>query len=238
MPGYYPASTYPFALQFLLFFGSMYFTIFGDRYISNDRTVIYGFAIQAILLALIPIFANIGGSEGYWICFIILILDGWFAGVVQGVTYYENAKLPGNYIGIFLTSQGLAGILSNVLRFISLEIWRDEPFVSTAVCYLIAVLTCLLCIPAQLALNKNSFALFYQKPVIYESITTYALDKETTPAGSTTNNSTLIPHDSARMSQTNIGTMANTIDDDGVAPIHMTDSVINTSSKETIKIFW
>jgi len=102
-----------------------------------------------------------GGSAGYWTVFLTLIIDGWFAGVVQGCTYKENAKLPGNYIGIFLTSQGLAGILSNILRFASLEIWPDQPLVSTAVCYAFCVLSCLLCIPAQIHLSSNQFALFH-----------------------------------------------------------------------------
>ena len=127
--------------------------------VSKQITIFFG--IQAVLLTLVPLFAKMGGTSGYWLVFLTLLVDGWFSGVVQTCCYRENAKLPGSYIGIFLTSQGLAGIASNVLRFASLEIWPDDPFVATAFCYLISVLVCILCIPAQLALNKNSFALHY-----------------------------------------------------------------------------
>ena len=136
-----------------------------------------------------PIFAQIGGTEGYWLVFITLLLDGWFSGVVQTLTYQENAKLPGAYIGIFLTSQGLAGVSSNALRFASLEIWPDQPFVSVAFNYIFCVIVCLLCIPAQIALNKNPFAQQYQKseaseayaPVVVTDGTKDAEDGEIRP---------------------------------------------------------
>ena len=150
MPGFYPASTYPFALQFLLFFGSLFYTVFKERWLAAHVQIIGGFAVQAVLLSIMPFFANLGGARGYWAVFLTLDLDGWFAGVVQSCLFAQNARLPGKYIGIFLTSQGLAGIFSNVMRFATLELWPNEPFVAVCVCYLIAVLFCLLSIPAQL----------------------------------------------------------------------------------------
>lgn len=120
MPGHYPASTYPFALQCFVFFGAVFSTIFKDRWMSLDKQMTIFFGIQALLLALVPVFALIGGTKGYWLVFLTLMIDGWFSGLCQTFCYEENAKLPGNYIGIFLTSQGLAGIASNLLRFASL----------------------------------------------------------------------------------------------------------------------
>ena len=166
MPGFYPASTYPFALQFLVFFGSLFFTVFEDRWMSNQKQIIIGFATQCVLLILVPIFANVGGSTGYWLVFMTLIVLGWFSGIVQSCLYQENAKLPGRYIGIFLTSQGLGGIFTNIFRFCTLKIWPDSPFISASACYLIAVLVCLLCIPAQINMKKNSFAQYYQNKTI------------------------------------------------------------------------
>ena len=113
-----------------------------------------------------PIFANVGGSTGYWLVFMTLIVLGWFSGIVQSCLYQENAKLPGRYIGIFLTSQGLGGIFTNIFRFCTLKIWPDSPFISASACYLIAVLVCLLCIPAQINMKKNSFAQYYQNKTI------------------------------------------------------------------------
>lgn len=155
MPEYYPASTYPFALQFLLFLGSLFYTVFKDRWMASEVQIIGCFAIQALLLSLIPIFANLGGEFGYWSVFFTLIITGWFAGVVQSCLFAENTKFPSKYIGIFLTSQGLAGIFCNVLRFATLALWPNEPYVSVCVCYFVGVMFCLICIPAQLQLKRN-----------------------------------------------------------------------------------
>ena len=45
MPEYYPASTYPFALQFLLFLGSLFYTVFKDRWMASEVQIIGCFAI-------------------------------------------------------------------------------------------------------------------------------------------------------------------------------------------------
>lgn len=165
MPEYYPASMYPFALQFLLFFGSLFYTVFKDRWISTEKQIIGSFAIQAALLSLVPFLANLGGCQGFWAVFCTLVVTGWFAGISQSCLYAENAKLPSRYIGIFLTSQGLAGIFSNVLRFATLELWPNDPFISVSVCYFVCVLFCLMSIPAQLQLKENPFASYYQKNI-------------------------------------------------------------------------
>ena len=117
MPTYYPASTYPFAIQVLSLFSALFFTVFKDRFIHIDIQIIANFGIQAVLLTIMPILANIGGSTGYWLMFIDLVVFGWFTGILAGAVYYENAKLPGKYIAIFMASQGISGISSNLIRF-------------------------------------------------------------------------------------------------------------------------
>ena len=102
MPTFYPASTFPFAIQVLSLFSSLFFTIFRDRWIQIDVQIIANFSIQAVLLTIMPILANIGGPTGYWTMFLDLVVFGWFTGMLQGAVCSENAKLPGNYIAIFL----------------------------------------------------------------------------------------------------------------------------------------
>lgn len=50
-----------------------------------------------------------------------------------------------------------------MLRFATLEIWKDEPFVSVMVCYASCVIICIICVPAQLELMRNKFAIHYQR---------------------------------------------------------------------------
>ena len=161
MPGMLPAQTYPFALQFLNFFGSLFYTIFEDRWMLTENIIVSFAGIQAALLVTIPLLAHQGDEIGYWCVFLNLIVLGWFCGVLQGCLFKQNAKLPGAYIGIFLTSQGLAGIFSNLLRFATLEIWPDQPFTSASFNFVFGVLVSILCIPAQMQLNKNRFAQYY-----------------------------------------------------------------------------
>ena len=43
-----------------------------------DRQIMIFNGIQALLLALIPVLANIGGDTGYWFTFLALVVLGWF----------------------------------------------------------------------------------------------------------------------------------------------------------------
>ena len=117
----------------------------------NTENIIVTFAgLQALLLATIPILAHLGGDVGYWCVFLNLIVLGWFCGVLQGCLFKQNAKLPCEYIGIFLTSQGLAGIFSNLLRFATLEIWPEKPFTSASFNFIFGVIVSIMCIPTQI----------------------------------------------------------------------------------------
>ena len=72
---------------------------------------------------------------------------------------------------MFLTSHGLAGVCSNVLRMVSLCIWPvsesltdDSAMNAFKSCFfimMIGVVICALCIPAQFILDKNDFAEYY-----------------------------------------------------------------------------
>lgn len=77
--------------------------------------------------------------------------------------YRENAKLPGDYIGIFVTCMGVAGIFSNLFRSATIEIFKDNDFLSCYVNFIVGIIVSLLCIPAQLHLNKNQYARYYQE---------------------------------------------------------------------------
>ena len=127
-------------------------------------------------MIMIPFSAEIGGSTAYWLCFALLFFFGLFSGVNNALCYSYNAKLPSSYIAIFLTSHGAAGIFSNLLRLISLNIWPISPGNSTSApglddtdsafkqCLFIqtvGVFIVLLCLPAQCILNRNEFANYH-----------------------------------------------------------------------------
>jgi len=121
-------------------------------------------------MLLLPFTANVGGSTAYYLCGFLLFIFGLFSGVCQTACYGYNAKLPSSYIAIFLTSQGLAGIFSNLLRLASLWLWPingdTQSTASSAfkACFFMqcsGILVVLVCLPAQIILSKNRFANYY-----------------------------------------------------------------------------
>lgn len=165
-------STYPFACNSCLLLGTMVY-IFYEKTVSFSTTVISTFILQALVMLLIPFAARVGGTTAYWSCFALLFIFGLFSGICQTALYSYNAKLPGNYIAVFLTAQGMAGVTTCIVRLSALLIWSvDESTIQTQYASLgyenafkscllnqsFAAVLCLLCIPAQIALNKSSFA--------------------------------------------------------------------------------
>mmetsp|Transcript_29243 Transcript_29243/g.38951 ORF Transcript_29243/g.38951 Transcript_29243/m.38951 type:complete len:114 (-) Transcript_29243:336-677(-) len=112
-------STYPFAMNSSLFFGGLLYTFYGQR-VNYASLLVVTFISQAVIMFLLPFTAQVGGTTAYWLCFVLLFLYGLSSGVCQALCYSYNAKLPSSYIATFLTSQGIAGIFSNLLRLLSL----------------------------------------------------------------------------------------------------------------------
>ena len=100
MPDYQPMSTYPFAMNCSLLAGSLLYTFYGSK-VSLSTLIVLTFSLQAVILLLLPISANIGGTVAYWLCFGLLFLFGLVSGLCQAACYSYNAMLPHNYIGIF-----------------------------------------------------------------------------------------------------------------------------------------
>ncbi len=132
MPEHQPISTYPFAMNSALFIGAIWYTFYGSRF-SFSSLIVITFAMQALIMLLIPFVASVGGTSAYWLCFALLFTFGLFSGVCQTACYGYNAKLPSSYISVFLISHGLAGIFSNVLRLTSLSLWPIEDDVEVGV---------------------------------------------------------------------------------------------------------
>ena len=115
-------STYPFAMNSALFIGGLYFTFNGQN-LAFSTTILITNAFIALTMLALPLAASLGDTLAYWLCFTLLFIYGLFSGILQAACYSYNAKLPQEYIAVFLTSHGLAGVCSNALRMLSLCIW-------------------------------------------------------------------------------------------------------------------
>jgi phosphatidylglycerophosphate synthase len=79
--------------------------------------------IQAIVMVLIPIIANIGGKIGYWSWFAILMIFGLISGIGIASVFSLAGGLPPKYMGAVVLGNGITGFVVNVLRAITLELW-------------------------------------------------------------------------------------------------------------------
>lgn len=119
MPGYEPATVYPFAANGLIILSNILLIIYGNRY--SDRVKIqFGFIIIAILMMFVPFLAHYitSPSGAFYAVFINLMLFGLVQGMVIGSVFGSAAILPPNYMGIVMFGNGISGIFMGVLRAI------------------------------------------------------------------------------------------------------------------------
>ena len=101
-------------------------------------------------MIIVPFAANIGGTTGYWSCFFALLFFGIFAGICQNTVFGMAAQFTPKYMGIVMVGNGIAGIMSNVSRLITLLIWPangadDNAFKAALAAYGFGIVIMLLC---------------------------------------------------------------------------------------------
>jgi hypothetical protein len=167
MPGYSPATVFPFALTGLGLAANIWVIIVGQKY-SFTLRIVSAFLIQALLLVIIPFLANIGGTVGYWSVFAILFLLGLIGGIGGSSMFSMAGGLPPKYMGVMFLGQGITGILINILRAITLISWPsgnsehpENAFIGVLALFLFAAFLQIICALAQFELRKNEFAVYH-----------------------------------------------------------------------------
>lgn len=125
MPEYQPMSTFTFAMNGTLFAGALIYTFHSSK-VASSSWICGTFIAQAVIMLFIPVAANFEGATAYWSCFVLFAFYGLISGINQTALSDANAKLPTNYIAIFLTSQPIAGVVSNLLMLLSLILYNSE----------------------------------------------------------------------------------------------------------------
>ena len=120
MPGYLPASTYPFAVNSTVGLIQIILVVYGAK-ISNTMRLIPCFIIVGIIMVILPFLADMGGAAAYWSCFGTLILLGIFYGATQGTVFAMAAAFPFKYMGAVMVGNGVAGLGSNLVRAATLK---------------------------------------------------------------------------------------------------------------------
>jgi len=124
------------------------------------------FILSGLVLILFPIFANIGDELGFWLVFFDLFFFSIVSGICRASIYALCGDLPHRYMGAVMFGTGISGIVSNLLRALSLIIWpiSDKPgnaYTGVLVYSLIAAIMLFVCGIGQFMLAKNEFAVYH-----------------------------------------------------------------------------
>jgi hypothetical protein len=167
MPSQNPQTVYPFACSFF-FLGAQIWVVVAGNNFSFTWRVGWMFIISAAVLVLFPILANIGGALGFWIVFAYLFFFSIIQGISQASIYQLSGDMPSKYMGAIMFGSGISGIVSNLLRALSLFIWPIDQTPSAAFNGVLgysvfAGLILLCCGIGFFFLKRNNFALHYLK---------------------------------------------------------------------------
>ena len=170
MPGYFPASTYPFAINSCLGVMQIILVIYGQN-LSNTTKLVPSFILTGVIMLILPYLANIGGSTAYWSCFFALIVLGAFQGATQGTVFTMAAEFPFKYMGAVMVGNGLAGIGSNFFRGATLVVFPSDggdknEFYGALAIFIFSTIIVVLCGLAQLYVRNSEFAKFYLEPKV------------------------------------------------------------------------
>lgn len=98
----------------------------GDKFTYTQR-ILTSLTFLSLILAVIPYLAILPMGYNYWAVFAILIPFGAFSGLLQGTIYTMAANLPFEYMGSVQLGSGVCGIACNIMRAITLIVFKSEP---------------------------------------------------------------------------------------------------------------
>ena len=167
MPGYNPATVYPFAVAASNVTAQIWVIVVAQKY-SFTLRLVSAFMIEALVLVSLPFLANIGGAVGYWSVFAVLFFFGLITGIILASMFSLAGGLPSKYMAIMILGQGISGFSSSLLRALTLIIWpigkselNNNEFISTIALFLFAAVLLIICALLQFKLRKNEFAVYH-----------------------------------------------------------------------------
>ena len=94
---------------------------------------------------------------------------GLFSGLAQGTIFAIAAQFPGPEMGMVMLGNGIAGLGSNALRSISLEVWQADKndnnlFYAALFNFSFAVIFFIICTILTISMSKNEYAIYYLNP--------------------------------------------------------------------------
>ena len=122
MPGYNPASVYPFAVNAFVVTLQVWVVLKGYQFSYVSRAV-PSFLAGAVIMIVLPVLGCLEPKTGFWACFLAMMIFGMFSGVVQASVFGAAGALPFKYMGAVMLGNGIAGLGTNIIRMLTLVIW-------------------------------------------------------------------------------------------------------------------
>jgi len=114
---------FPFAVNGLLAIMTVLLVIYGYKFNYIIKVTVF-FAIEAVLMILLPLGANyLDADAGFAVSVFILLIFGFSNGVLQGTVFGMGGMFPPKYIGAIMFGNGLSGMSVTVLKAIAMLIF-------------------------------------------------------------------------------------------------------------------
>lgn len=127
-----------------------------------------GFFVISILMIVLPLVTNSLESDPAWAAdLIILVIFGFFGGIVQSSSYGIAGMLPPKYMGAVMFGNGFSGIILNVVRAITIVAFpstdANSNFLGAMVYFVLAAVILLACVACSFFVFNIPFVAFYLK---------------------------------------------------------------------------
>jgi len=181
LPGYAVDFEFPCSIFLANMVGNIVIVPLSKRMALNTRIIGNLLGMAVALIALPAAAALLSDSVlGFWVVMVILFLLGFCDHIFQASVCGIGAKMPGYYNGLFLAGTGMAGIIMNILRIITLLSFPDSEDADTIGVYIyfgVASFIMLICVFLHLKFIKSEIFYYYtmnarRKTIEYSEVTT------------------------------------------------------------------
>ena len=123
-----PEFAFPIAMHVFIVVGMLYVMWKGPNNGSHNLKISLSFGIGGLIMVGLPwVTLIIGQNIGYYLVLAILTVFGSINGVSEALIWALAGGMPHKYIAAIMLGEGISGIISNLLRLMTLYLFPDEP---------------------------------------------------------------------------------------------------------------
>jgi len=164
----YPKYPIQFALSLAFNYPSIVLLFISVKFgpkLSFGGRIIFGFLIDLLILCAVPVLVpNFSRELSFRLLLVLVFVTGGAGAILSGGVMGLAAIFPPKYIGAVMSGNGVAGIISILIRIITKVSLKGTPrdnALSADIYFGLAGLTMLICIVAYIALTRVPYSKYY-----------------------------------------------------------------------------